>query len=553
MANRSSQMNAALVMMTATAVSLGAVAAAILAYNSLLSETGLSLWILSTPAQLARSYRAARCRRRFLLTKIRLAHRRKQEILVSRPEMLQSLVEEIFDKTSKNQQDRTHIRSGGPTDSSPPSAAIVTGTGHLCIDRIEQNQDGEYILWFIRTRSASTGGSAEQDMMIRVPLLPFCRAVADSQQINTFTLCFLHDATGGQDEIIAKLLQVDPSVMSCPGGPSFWLKQWSTDLHLSKVHKDLVLQSLVRVQAALLVPAQTAAATTTAATTAAATTTASSKTLVLVPISTEYVPILLAALHSVFPHDKHIFLYTGCVQAAAAVKQQQQRRRPLVTPLQPLASIHLRKSREFHAALAKLPWSVSASVEAWMAAVDALIIRQDDYWTNGFRPYVCRLDYLLLDAGGNNATERKWAVRSLLQYCGAAANDATADQAVVEAALKTIQALPSVPSSLSLSRRYAQEIDAVVFCHQRILMAHRILPDTVPPVEHWALKEQQQTGGPGGGGCACCIFGMEDAEADEELLQMGNQGISSINTRSSGATNYADGRMGFAFDPARFG
>jgi hypothetical protein len=543
MANRSSQMNAALVMMTATAVSLGAVAAAIIAYNSLLSETGLSLWILSTPAQLAR-YRAARYRRRFLLAKIRLAHRRKQEILVSGPEMLQSLVEEIFDKTSKNQQDRTHISGGRATNSSPPSAAA---TGHLCIDRIEQNQDGEYILWFIRTRTASTGSSTEQDM-IRVPLVPFCRKVADAQQIETFTLCFLHDATGGQDEIMAKLLQVDPSVTSCPGGPSFWLKQWSTDLHLSKDHKDLVLQSLVRVQAALLVRAQTTAATTTAATT-----TASFKPLVLVPISTEYVPILLAALHSVFPNDKHIFLYTGCVQAAAAVQQQQQRRRPLVTPLQPLASIHLRKSSEFyHAALAKLPWSVAASVEAWMAAVDALIIQQDDYWTNGFRPYVCRLEYLLLDAGGNNATEQKWAVQSLLQYCGAAANDATADQYVVEAALKTIQALPSVPSSLSLSR-YVQEIDAVVFCHQRILMAHRILPDTVPAVEHWALKEQQQTGGPGGGGCACCIFGTEDAEADEELLQLGNQGISSINTRSSGATNYADGRMGFAFDPARFG
>jgi hypothetical protein len=165
---------------------------------------------------------------------------------------------------------------------------------------------------------------------------------------------------------------------------------------------------------------------------------------------------------------------------------------------------------------------------------------------------VCRLDHLL-DTGGNNATEQKWAVRSLLQYCCCGtATAATADQDFFEAALKTIQALPSVPSSLS-SSRYAQEIDAVVFCHQRILMAHRILPDTVPPVEHWALKEQQQTGGPGGGGCACCIFGMEDAEADEELLQMGNQGGYSIKTRSSGATNFTDGRIGFAFDPARFG
>jgi hypothetical protein len=532
-------MSTALVMMTATAVSLGAIAAAILAYNSLLSETGLSrLWICGlTPgaAQLAR-YRAARYRRRFLLAKIRFAHRRKQEILVSGPEMLQSLVEEIFYKRSKNQQ-RTRSISAGPTDSSPPSA---TATGHLCIDRIEQNLDGEYVLLFIRTRSASSS-SAEQDM-IRVPLVPFCRVVADCcPQINTPTLCFLHDATGGQDEIIAKLLQLDPSVTSCQGGPSFWLKQWSTDLHLSKQHKDLVLQSLVRVQAALLVlQAQTTAAKT------------ASKTLVLVPISTEYVPILLAALHSVFPNDKHIFLYTGCVQAAA-VQQQQQRRRPVMTPLQPLASIHLRKRREFHAALAKLPWSVAAAVEAWLAAVDALLIRQDDYWTNGFRPYVCRLDYLLLDTGGNNATEQKWAVRSLLQYCCCGtATTATADQDFFEAALKTIQALPSVPSSLS-SSRYAQEIDAVVFCHQRILMAHRILPDTVPPVEHWALKEQQQTGGPGGGGCACCIFGMEDAEADEELLQMGNQGGYSIKTRSSGATNFTDGRIGFAFDPARFG
>lgn len=357
------------------------------------------------------------------------------------------------------------------------------------IEQIEQNQDGEYMLCLIFNGRA-----------IYVDLVQFCREVTDSQQIYTSTLVFLYDVTGGKADIVTKLLQTDDNVACCSGHPVQWMKQFCGGLHLSNEKKDMVLRALCRVEASCFATAK----------------------CILFPISTDYVSTLLPAIHSVFPDDKHIFLYTGCTQAVA---------QPKAIPLHPLSSIHIR-AKEYHKSMSKLPFRVAAAVEAWMSAVDMLILMQDDFLTNSFLPYVCRLDYLLLD---DDPIERRWAVRSLVQYC-------TGSDKHLERAIKAIE--PPKPDVSS----HAEHIDAVVFCHKRILIAHKTLPDTVPAVEHWALKQQA-----GPGGCACCMEEDEDEESERLKIEQKMESIMARSSASTPSTNYVDGKLGFAFDPSRFG
>jgi hypothetical protein len=552
--------------MTATALSLGAVVVAFLTYEYLSSsEKILSRWSIqhfwaTTPERSAR-YRAVRYRRRLLHARMIRRTAPRQPIPVLDPEMLKGLVQEIFPtkkSNKKNQRplDRNSTDAGGGMNRTADGPPALAAADLLHMDRIEQNQDGEYILWFlIRSNSTNSFSSCSsfsssitsfcrgRRKQVGVPLLPFCRAVLDSPHVDTHTLCFLYNATGGQDDIVMNLLQADPSVVTMRQGcrPSLWMQQCATDLHLSKDHQDLVLQSLVRVEVALLLLQAKATTTTTAA--------VKPKSIV-VPISTEFVPLLMAHLSAVFPNDKHIFLYTGCIQAVAAQQQQQHR---AIWPLQPLVSIHVRKTTEFHAALAKLPSSLSAAVEAWMAAVDALILRQDDDQQDRFfRPYVCRLDHLFMSAGqmdhdgAGTEPNNNWAVRSLLRYCCGAT--ATIDPHIVQAAIKTLQSTTPTALLPSVVSRYGPDIDAAVFCHERIVLSHRILPNTVPPVEHGTLAPRSTGVAPD---CACCIGSTEDDEAADDKGQTATEqeGAMSLGARSE----FADGRMGYAFDPSRFG
>jgi hypothetical protein len=549
MASRSNQMNGALAI-TATALSLGAVAtAAFLTYEYLSSETILSRWTIqhfrpTTPERSAQ-YRAARYRHRLLLARIIRRTAPRHQILAVDPEMLKGLVQEIFPTKKSNKSQRPLDRStnaGGAMNRTADGPSALAAADLLRMDRIEQNQDGDYVLRFlIRSNSTSSSNTSfwrGRRKQVGVPLLPFCRAVLDSPHVDTHTLCFLYDATGGQDDIVLNLLQADPSVVTIrPGRPALWMQQCATDLHLSKDHQDLVLQSLVRVEAALVLLQAKAATTTT-------TTAAVKPKSIVVPISSEFVPLLMAPLSAVFSNDKHIFLYTGCIQAVAAMQQQPQHR--AIWPLQPLVSIHVRKTTEFHAALAKLPNPLSA-------AVDALILRQDDGQQDRFfRPYVCRLDHLFMSAGqmdhdgaGTEPNNNNWAVRSLLRYCCGAT--ATIDPYIVEAATKTLQSTTPTALLRSVVSRYGPDIDAAVFCHERIVLSHRILPNTVPPIEHWTLAPRSTGVAPD---CACCIGSTEDGAADDKEQLATEQ----EEARSSGArSEIADGRMGFAFDPSRFG
>jgi hypothetical protein len=536
--------------MTATALSLGAVVAAFLTYEYLSSsEKILSRWSIqhfwsTTPERSAR-YRAARYRRHLLLARIIRRTAPRQQIPVVGPEMIKGLVEEIFPtkKSHKNQRPLDRSTNAGGLNRTADDPRVPPAADLLRIDRIEQNQDGDYVLWFV-IRSNSTSSSSTSFWRGRrkqacVPLLPFCRAVLESPHVDTHTLCFLYDATGGQDDMVVNLLQADPSVVTIRPGcrPALWMQQCATDLHLSKDHQDLVLQSLVRVDAALILLQAKAATTTTPV--------VKPKSIV-VPISTEFVPLLMAPLSAVFPNDKHIFLYTGCIQAVAAMQQQH---RP-IWPLQPLVSIHIRKPTEFHAALAKLPNSLSAAVEAWMAAVDTFILRQDDSQDRFFRPYVCRLDYLFMSAGqmdhngAGTEPNNNWAVRSLFRYCCGAT--ATIDPHLVQAAIKTLQSTTPTALLPSVVASYGPDIDAAVFCHERIVLSHRILPNTVPPAEHGTLVATGVAPD-----CACCIGSTEDDEAADNKGQTATEqeGAMSLGARSE----FADGRMGFAFDPSRFG
>lgn len=305
------------------------------------------------------------------------------------------------------------------------------------------------------------------------------------------------------------------------------------------------------------------------------------------------VPILVPVLQQAFPHDKHIFAYTGCTATiecalSAAAWSDPWARKGTIPPLdqahhwnfhQLASTIPLtRKGLEqrapssgvmsgYGAALAALPVSYASIVETWMSAVDTLLSLKEDEKNNGYVPYVFQMDYVVWSTGEEHndvvddydpppkvlkvGSPQYWSVRSLLQYVTGSQSRELLPEALDAAASvlhdSCVVRRPSSRHRLSALERNA--VQSVVFQHKKILLEHKTLIDTVQPSQHWTLKGVARKGG-----CACC--GPEDDEDDEENEEETN----GVQSRSSGAglglsqpkAKYVDGKTAFAFDPSRF-
>jgi len=269
-------------------------------------------------------------------------------------------------------------------------------------------------------------------------------------------------------------------------------------------------------------------------------------------------PLLLPLLQAVFPDDRIVVAYTGCVatvQAAVTSRRAYPRAAlatswddaltftdpvadttPLVAFNSFSSSCHLMKP--FAAALAALPLEQADAVETWMAAVDAYLrLKQDDdddeqqqqpkdtasaprtTTTNDFLPYVFKLDYVLDDNNSSSSssdplergTTRYWAVRSLWQYVtGSKSREVPSE--IMDAALRFVHEYASsrttrTPVVVMVDR---PAIEHAVFQHKLILLENKTLLDTVQPAQHWTLKAAVKKG------CACCL--PEDEEEQEAAL-----------------------------------
>jgi hypothetical protein len=431
------------------------------------------------------------------------------------------------------------------------------------------NNNNEHSLYCFACHHDDEDDTMEKNEYIQIdPLSKFATQLADHLEriISTIPFCFLYDVAAGEASALCTgLLQpaCKDHVRIIPN-PT-WLIQLGILAQqrvyaTSKIQK--IIYALCRWEAMMNPPC---------------TTTGGGKDIytIVVTIPTAMTPVLLPLLHDIFPDDRHVFAYTGCVQTCgyASIRRQAFQKTSIpqtleraiqwdnpvayTTPIQKWNSVHTMPP--FPSALAALPVDMAGTVECWMAAVDMYLIRKEQLPATAFLPYVCKIDYLLNGSASTDAAEilpgtpQYWAVRSLLQYMtghkSRELSSETMDAAI--AYLRDYQRTSSDNSSL-LQHPYAGQIENVVFHHKLILIANKILLDTVAPTEHWTLKQAMKRG------CACCMPEEDDEEVE---IAKANKYVDGKNkfafdptafTSSGKQSNYTDGKSGFAFDPTEF-
>ena len=430
------------------------------------------------------------------------------------------------------------------------SSAMYT-VGSIAKD--ENAQDvREYFLWLFH---------AQEKKVIQVPAVAFGLKLAEAfeKKICSSTLCFVHDAAAGTGlQFITQLLKEcckETVTVVANGNTPAWMIQWALlkDQRVysnTKLHR--LLFALCRLEAQpFRRPINT----------------------VVLMIPTAVVPILLPALHDTFPDDRHVLCYTGCVrtvQYAEATRGMFRKtqvpsnlaeavsfgKNPVQhnTPVNANAQLSMHIMSPYPQALADLPVDTAGIVETWMAAVDTYLVHKNEMQVTNFLPYVCRLDYMV-DNGPleKNQSPRYWSIRSLVQFVTGTAARELSDQMqnAIVCWLKAYKA-PADPDTIEHPLR--KEIENCVFQHKLILLANKILLDTVVPQQHWTLKQATKRG------CACCI---PDDDPDGEIFFARRNGtlakgvnrgatFSDGGVKSSRSRSYVDGSSAFAFDPNHF-
>jgi len=296
---------------------------------------------------------------------------------------------------------------------------------------------------------------------------------------------------------------------------------------------------------------------------------------------------LLPHLQKVFPCERHVFVYDGCVDStsrASRIKNTTTSYQPTntspktdntpimspslprsitaTTPISPLTSI-----RDYSSFLSPLSSQQAAAVEAWMSSVDVFLTLKDNERESGYLPFVCRMGYLFADTGrlGNGAVDQsQLALTNLLQYITGSRSRPLEDH-VFKAAKVTLMVCRHAEKEdtekygkmVSEAERVA--IEACVFSHKGILIGDKTLLDTVQPKKDWSLKAAKKLTS-----CSCCAPEDEDEEEEagqEEENRLKRIDETGMSTSSGGGASfipnmaksqYVDGKSAFAFDPSKF-
>lgn len=392
-------------------------------------------------------------------------------------------------------------------------------------------------------------GSSE-DIIYQVPLTKFTAllSAALERHVTSTTFCFVSDASANAaSRTVVGMVQAIKSNSTQVVQEPLWMAALAAIVEhnlLSAASAETVLFSLCRMEAQRF----------------------SSKactTLLITLPGQATTTLLLPLLQKVFPDDRHVFSYTGCVhtvQYAAQARQSYPRAQvpktldeavslnnPVTVTTPIYRTLHKSASvmKPFLGALARLPLAVADTVETWMGAVDAFLMLKEEERKNGYLPYVFKLDYV---QKGSLEKEKDayWCVVSLLQFVTGSrtrAKDLTEQQ--IDAAIswlkdhnQTTTNLPALPVNRKL-------VEETVFHHKRILLENKTLLDTVQPTQHWTLKQAVKAG------CACCAPEDDENAEDmgaltEKLAAFKNAGKKPVNG------GYVDGKTTFAFDPTRF-
>lgn len=253
---------------------------------------------------------------------------------------------------------------------------------------------------------------------------------------------------------------------------------------------------------------------------------------------------LLPVLQSIFPCEKHIFVYDGCFESVqrsihlnrrsnvhyevvknkrmnsvySLLETSMPRCISSAIPITPL------NVKDFTAQTATLSHRVASITESWMSSIDTFLKLKNDEKISGYIPFVCKLGFIMeegsfLGEEYKSSTISSMALKNILEYIlGSKSNNFPHLEPNVldaaEAMLKEIKFQENTQhgqnTRASLSNDLRVAIEDCVFLHKSILIGNKILPDTVQPKPTgWSLKTSTTLRG-----CACC-FGMNDGSDDE--------------------------------------
>ena len=272
--------------------------------------------------------------------------------------------------------------------------------------------------------------------------------------------------------------------------------------------------------------------------------------------------ILLPILQKLFPCERHVFAYDGCVasvQRGLMLLKNGDASQLSVTamPRSITATIPLftmmKDLNTLPDLLAELPNQVAGIVEAWISSVDALLELKENEHKNMYTPFVCRMEFLLKNdptSTKDGVDERSiLALTNVLQYITGSRSRAL-DEMTMDAAQSVLMDLreeyqKETKNFPKVDRKMRATIEDCAFAHKMILLGDKTLPDTVIPKKEWSLKAAKKMTS-----CACCFPGEEDEEGSDA----DDGEVTKVDTSSFGnAKNpFVDGKTTFAFDPTAF-
>lgn len=449
----------------------------------------------------------------------------------------------------------------------------------LKINKDPHDPTEELYLFIVREQLSKT---ITQRLLYQVPLVKFGMKLAKAfeDKLTTTTLCFVADASSGKASgMLESLLKESKAGVPTISEP-FWMVQVArlTEaklLTLPKIKK--IIFALNRLDAWSLRHEVAKG---------------DAKTVMITLPGQAIVATLLPLIQSVFPEDRHIFTYDGCVSSvqrgmhAESIYKKRQLVPRLESIIQGMCQDPVRLSNPLPSynplshdislggrggrldqALAHVPVQQARIVETWMSSVDAYFKLKEEEPTNGYLPYCFKLGLLTDDPVGNfeYGTDSYWSLNSLLQYVTGCRSRAI-PEGVLDAAKEWVKDFnqaqeveqKKINVSVALSEHERKMIENCCFQHKQILIGNKTLIDTVLPREHWTMKQASRAG------CSCCgpdpYDQMEEEEEDNEESKSDDvmssnfmTGVSSSTKVNNGfSSKYVDGTAGFAFDPSRF-
>ena len=123
------------------------------------------------------------------------------------------------------------------------------------------------------------------------------------------------------------------------------------------------------------------------------------------------VPALLPVLQRIFPCERHVFVYDGCATSTSRALALEKGKihgnadellNASETAYTSIGSA-IGNTSFLKEKLSMLPANMAAPVESWLGSVDTFLKMKDDEGSNGYRPFVLRLGFLMgrTDGTGN--------------------------------------------------------------------------------------------------------------------------------------------------------